>query len=218
MDVEKMQNYLVSRIFVDAQGCFNWLGSKNLKGYGTLSFNGTNVKAYRMSYTVFRREIPNGLSVCHHCDNRACINPSHLFLGTQKDNMADAARKRRMSHGSKLSRTGLTEVQAINLVEDYKSGLSTRRLSVKYGVSTQLARNIIKKSTWKYLDTEPVKMRSKKMFGSDVPTAKLNEDMVREIRAARESGESLAGIASRFNITESNVCYVCKRKTWKHVQ
>lgn len=214
MDVEKMQDYLVGRISVDANGCFNWLGSKNLKGYGTLSFNGKNVKAYRMSYAVFRREIPVGLSVCHHCDNRACINPSHLFLGTQKDNMADAARKHRMSHGGRHSRIGLTEQRVLDMIAAYKSGMETTEVANKFGVNSRVVRSILKGDRWKYLDRERVQLRKPKHCGS----RKLNEEMVREIRKARDSGESLNEISARFGVTFSNISYVCSGKTWKHVQ
>src|SRR3990167_6332282 len=77
--------------------CWLWLGAKLKKGYGV--FRETcprrSVLAHRVAYELANGPIPGGKFVCHHCDNPSCVRPSHLFLGTQKDNMADCSRKGR---------------------------------------------------------------------------------------------------------------------------
>ncbi len=89
------------------EGCWIWNGSRNWDGYGMLSFMGKAMGSHRASWIIHNGEIPSGKSVLHRCDNPPCVNPSHLFLGTQGDNVRDCARKGRIRGGKGHSLTRL---------------------------------------------------------------------------------------------------------------
>ena len=121
-------------------------------GYGRLQYNGETVTAHRMSYTVFHGPVPAGLSVCHTCDNRRCIEPSHLFVGTAADNQADRVRKGRGPFGERNNKAKLTAPEVIAIREEYRRGnIGQTALGAKYGVSQLTVSNIVTRKTWRHL-------------------------------------------------------------------
>lgn len=99
-------------------GCWIWTASSNSKGYGRIGIGtSTSRMAHRVSYLLFKGEIPIGLLVCHSCDVPSCVNPDHLFLGTNKDNMNDMVKRNRHKNNyPKLNKTSALIIRGVCFV------------------------------------------------------------------------------------------------------
>lgn len=103
---------------------------------------------HRLSYEHHKGEIPDGMLVCHTCDNRLCCNPEHLFLGTHKDNAQDASNKDRTLFGEKAKSAKLTEAKVIEIYDRHDAGHSERKIGKEFGVSNTAVRHIITGRNW----------------------------------------------------------------------
>lgn len=134
--------------------CWPWLASTTRNGYGQVRADGRNQKAHRLSYTEARGEIPLGMVVMHTCDNRRCVNPNHLRLGTPRENNKDRdikgrqVSKRGEAHGmSKLRENQAAEIVAL------RSEINRRvsDFAVRFGVSKTTVRDLLAGRSWKWL-------------------------------------------------------------------
>ena len=141
--------------------CWPWKASRHKTGYGKFGRGGKRagwVEAHRAAYQLTYGEIPDGLQVCHRCDNKPCCNPAHLFLGTAVDNINDKVAKGRhrwKSHsGSENGNAGFTEAQVREIRLAYQAGMKRSDLAKKYGVSWTAINYIVSGITWTHLLTE----------------------------------------------------------------
>ena len=135
--------------------CWFWRGALHHLGYGTFSALG-ETKAHRVAWRIFHGDIPTGLSVLHRCDIRPCVNPEHLFLGTQQDNVADMVQKGRMNHPPKLGEAnGGAKLTAKDVIEMRRirseQGSSYREIAKLFGVTTMTAQRAIVGTSWRHL-------------------------------------------------------------------
>jgi hypothetical protein len=131
-------------------GCWNWMGIKDRKGYGVTSKKTQHIRCHRMSYRIAYGDFPNNLHVLHKCDNPSCVNPSHLFLGTNADNMKDKCMKGRQANGERSGGGKITKPQVIAIRELYKT-MSTSQIAKQFNVSYSAIRSIVVGKTWKHL-------------------------------------------------------------------
>lgn len=167
--------------YVDTTGeCWVWTGLLSDKGYGRIRVSQSQVKpAHRLMYEITYGPIPDGMHVCHHCDNRACVRPDHLFLGTHADNMADMRAKGRSAKGSRngsythpesrrwgkavpeesrlrgernpSSKISENEVREIRALYA-NGGISQREIAKRYGLSQAGVSVIVAGKRWAHLD------------------------------------------------------------------
>ena len=130
-------------------GCWLWNGSKHKNtGYAQITINGKSLTASRVSYELFTGEIPQGMYVLHSCDVRHCVNPKHLFLGTQQNNIDDMMEKGRGPNGSKNGRSKLTEIKVDDIRSMIKSQIPIKDIAKKHGVSASTISMIKNGHTW----------------------------------------------------------------------
>lgn len=133
-------------------GCWLWLGGVKSNGYGMFRMNNRLDTAHRCSWRIFRGDIPAGLCVCHKCDTLLCVNPDHLFIGTQRDNMDDMVAKHRGGGPHLLGeRNGASKLKESQVLEIRNDSRSRRLIAKDYDVSYATIKDIQKKEHWKHL-------------------------------------------------------------------
>ena len=131
--------------------CWMWTGSvMPSNGYGCFSYRKKIMRAHRVSYILHRGEIPSGVCVLHTCDVKACVNPDHLFLGTNADNVADRVKKGRSAQGERQGCSKLTSQQVLEIRLLYPTTKQVT-LARRFGVDKNTIYSIMKGETWKHV-------------------------------------------------------------------
>lgn len=176
--------------------CWIWLGAQRGR-YGAIKVRGRMQSTHRVSWALANGEIPFGLCVLHCCDNGLCIRPSHLFLGTNADNTADAKAKGRLATGDRSGARQHPE----RLARGDRHGSHTHPERRARGVRhwTQIHPSLIKR-------------------GSANGMAVLNDIKVRRVRALRREGWTLSKIAIDVSISKGTINDILQGRTWRHVR
>lgn len=133
--------------------CWDWIGSKDKNGYGIIKW-GKERRAHRISWIIYKRNIPDGMLVLHKCDNPSCVNPFHLFIGDWNDNMQDKTRKGRNNppYGERTSLAKLTTKQVLEIRRIHAAKEMTQRAIAKqFGVGFKAINKIVLRLRWKHV-------------------------------------------------------------------
>ena len=138
--------------FAQGEGCWEWTGTLNSTGYGSYGKR----LAHRVAYEVYVGPIPDGMHVCHSCDNRRCANPAHLWLGSASENMRDCKAKGRMSMPPRFVGAGhpqskLTDEKIISIRQEIDGGAQKRPTARKYQIDRATLQSIIERRTWRHV-------------------------------------------------------------------
>ncbi len=133
-----------------ASGCLVWTGFKQ-NGYGCISIHNHGYYAHRIVWKMAHGAIPNGLHVCHHCDNPSCINIDHLFLGTPADNHHDCMSKNRQAKGEMVPSAKLTSQTVVEARKRFSDGENFTSIAKSLGVTREAISRVIKRINWKHV-------------------------------------------------------------------
>lgn len=176
---------------VVASGCWEWKATKVTGGYGMIGGGpgSQNLLAHRVSYELAKGEIPDGMLVCHRCDNPSCVNPEHLFLADHSENMKDMERKGR---ARLLSRESVEEVRLM-----LQSGYSQAYVARHFGVN----RETIRRAIWKPLASDENRVDPSTLSRY----TKLTDVQKTEVLSRVSAGEAIATIARAYNVDRKTV-------------
>ena len=140
-----------NRMVQKTDGCWKWQGAQDGHGYGQIRINCHTKRVHRFSYELHRGPIPKGMDVCHSCDNRICVNPDHLFVGTRHDNMMDASMKRRTVFGDRQPASKLTD-QKVSFARQLRlNGWTYAKIAERFNVSDATLWKAITGRTWQHV-------------------------------------------------------------------
>ena len=213
-----------SKYTVNEFGCWVWKGEIDRNGYGRTAFrknsdNEGRLLAHRYSYERYKGEIPAGLHVCHDCpngDNRACVNPDHLWIGTSLENNRDKGHKGNQCKGVTNGQSKLSEDDVKNIRRRFGNGEFGTIIAKDYGVSPGLIYHIKNGKAWKHT-IEADECEKLKKIKKNHPV-KLSEKDVREIRSRNAKGERVSDLAKEYDVQTTMISRIKNGRAWKHVK
>ena len=202
--------------------CWNWKLSVNGKGYGLVRMAGckTTQKSHRIAWVLTNGRIPGKEHVLHNCDNPRCCNPSHLRLGTNKDNANDRKIRGRQQRGENTARAALTveKVRGIRRRYALDESLSMSDLAKEYKVCPATIHCVINYISWPHIDPEGIDLvPHRKTIGERTAKAKLVSRQVIGMRKEHMLGKSCGELANKYGLSRASVHKIVTGKSWKHL-
>ena len=213
-------------------GCWLWTGKKSLKGYGYCYYAGKSWWVHRLAYQLCVRPIQEGQNILHTCDTPMCVQPLHLWPGTQKNNITDMDAKGRRGTikgqrvGEKHPLAKLHDLQVVEIRKRYAVGdIMQKELAQEYGVTQSAISHILGgvRRSGPNIRRSPAE-NAAAIRGERHHEGKLTEETVRQFRAMSATGKTLKAITDTHNaharkpITKQMVWRVIHRKAWTHVE
>lgn len=180
---------------IDKNGCWICMSHARSDGYPVIMITGNKKKISRIMYEKYNGKIPEGYVMRHTCDVPSCINPNHLLIGTQQDNINDKVERGRQIRGEKSIQTNITDKQVLEMLKE--SNKPIKYLVEKYNIPYHTITNILKGRSFKHL--------LPKSFGKTDRRKKLTKKQKEEIRKSKKSGKALSNI---YMVTEAMISLI----------
>lgn len=227
--------------------CWEWIAHIQSSGYGGFSRGRKSegsIQAHRQAWILTNGPIPEGLFVCHECDNRRCVNPAHLFLGTHADNMADMVAKGRspkgdrhgrrknpacILRGERHSRAKLTEMQVVEIRARFAAGgTAAKAIAEEYGVSRNTIERVLSGYSWSHTagpeqvaEACRIITTNRTVFtprGDRNRNSRFTAEQVLDIRARYAAGGvSQRRLAADHGVSQAAISKIVRRENWSQV-
>ncbi len=198
---------------IRGEDCWEWVAARTQAGYGRFS---AHDYAHRYSWELHNGPIPEGMFVCHRCDNPPCVRPDHLFVGTARDNVHDAVAKGRFLHGETSTSSKLTTADVID-IRHRVARESISDIARRFGVERSHIRSIVAGRRWAHVPLVDVERPDPSAFlkrGANHPHVRLTPQSVSEIRARHKAGETFVSIARSLSLGETTVRRAVHGRVW----
>ena len=202
------------------EDCWPWLAARNIHGYATFRGGDGEQLAHRYGWRIAFGSIPNGLIVCHTCDNPECQNPAHWFLGTPRDNNDDKMRKGRhvagSAPGSANGNASLSDASVRDIVRMYSGGHTQADIGLRYGINARTVGKIVRGERWRHVTNgASISDPSRRVRGDSHHNAKITQEIAEDIRRRYAAGGvSQQALADEYGIAQRTVSQIVRGLAW----
>lgn len=203
------RNYIEDQVIKQENGCWEWPGGTSQR-YPLTSVGNKSIRLNRFAWETYKGKIPEGMNVLHTCDNPRCINPEHLWLGTQQENIHDMLEKGRGQKGLRCPK--LTPADVVAMKERFNAGGCTYRgLAREYGVDVRWMRGIMQGEKWKGVGEDTREKAVEVSKGNK----KMTNKKAKEIRVLLKKGVSIEELQERYGVSQTTVYEAKKGRVWQ---